>query len=125
MFRAHFRAAFRDVAVADAGLLTQQLPSVLGIQRVHLQFGIPDHQPRAGEDRLVLLVVSDDVADCLAQEALDALAEFLDAVDVLLPHPVVSVGTGGRPWRECRHLRGLLVVVRDVRDKIPDHRERP
>ena len=33
-------------------------------------------------------VVADDVADVLAQEALDALVEFLDPVDVLLHHAV-------------------------------------
>ena len=44
-----------------------------------------------GEALLLLLVVADDVADVLAQEALDALAELLDAVDVLLHHPVRAV----------------------------------
>jgi hypothetical protein len=34
-------------------------------------------EPRAGEGLLVLLVVADDVADVLAQEAFDALAELL------------------------------------------------
>ena len=38
------------------------------------------------------VVVAQDVADVLAQEALDALPELLDAVDVLLLHPVVAVG---------------------------------
>ena len=42
--------------------------------------------------RLVVLVVADDVADVLAQEALDALVELLDPVDVLLEHPPRAVG---------------------------------
>jgi hypothetical protein len=47
----------------------------------------PDHEARP--DELVLLVVvAQHVADVLAQVALDALPELLDAVDILLHHPV-------------------------------------
>jgi len=58
-------------------------------------------------------VVTDHVADVLAQEALDALVKLLDAIDVLLHHTVAAVGL----WRlepERRDLLGLLVVVGDV-----------
>ena len=54
-----------------------QLQAVVGVERVHLQLGEPHEEPRAREGRLVLLVVPDDVADVLAEEALDALAELL------------------------------------------------
>ena len=47
-----------------------------------------------GVVRLVLLVVADHVAHVLAHEALDALAEFLAALDVDLLHPVGAVGLG-------------------------------
>ena len=40
--------------------------------------------------RLVLLVVTDDVADVVAHEALDALAELLRALDVDLLHAVLA-----------------------------------
>ena len=70
---------------------------------------------------LVVLVVTDDVADVLAQEALDALAELLRALDVDLRHAVLARREVRR--REGRDLLGLLVVVRDVGDEVLDHRE--
>ena len=84
-----------------------------------------DEEPRAGERRLVLLVVADDVADVLAQEALDALAELLRPLDVdLLPSGTRRAARSGRR-RERRDLAGLLVVERHVGDQVPDHREGP
>ena len=47
---------------------------------------------RGPTNSVVLVVVAQDVADVLAQEALDALAELLDAVDVLLLHAPGAVG---------------------------------
>jgi len=47
------------------------------VRRVHLEFRDPHQEPRAGERRLVVLVVADRVAGVLAQEALNALAELL------------------------------------------------
>ena len=41
------------------------------------------------------VAVADHVAHVLAQVALDALAELLHAVDVLLVHPVLAVGARG------------------------------
>src|SRR5262245_5723357 len=38
------------------------------------------------------MMVTQDVTDILAQEAFDALAKFLDAVDVRLRHPPRAVG---------------------------------
>ena len=60
------------------------------VQRVHVELGDAHEEARAGEGRLVVLVVAHDVADVLAQEALDALAELLRALDVDLRHPVVA-----------------------------------
>jgi hypothetical protein len=55
-----------------------------------------------GEGRLVLLVVTYDVAGVLAEEALDALAELLPALDVDLRHPALAVRrrAGGLERRE-------------------------
>jgi len=50
---------------------------VPGVQRMHFELGDPHQEARAGECLLVLLVIADHVADVLAQEALDALAELL------------------------------------------------
>ena len=77
------------------------------VERVHVQLGDPHEEARAGERLLVLLVVADDVADVLAQEALDALAELLDALDVDLLHPVLARLAVGRR-RERRDLPAFL-----------------
>ena len=53
---------------------------------------------------VVLVVVAQDVADVLAEEALDALAEFLHAVDVLLLHAPGAV-------RRVRRARGLNFLI--------------
>ncbi len=76
------------------------------------------------KDFLVLLVVTDHVAGVLAQEALDALAELLRALHVDLLHPVLARLQVGRRG-ERGDLARLLVVERDVRDQVLDHRERP
>jgi hypothetical protein len=85
-FRADLGAALGDVAVAEAELLEGEPPAVQGVERMHLELGQAHDEARAGEVGLVLLVFADDVADVLAEEAFDALAELLDAVDIdLLP----------------------------------------
>ena len=55
---------------------------------------------------LVLVVVAQDVADVLAQEALDALAEFLHAVDVACCIRHVPSGASG-----LRGLNGLILFL--------------
>src|SRR5215218_4307698 len=117
-------AALGDVAQPQAHLLAEQLAAVAGLQRVHLQLGVADEHPRAGEAALVVLVVADDVADVLAQEALDALVELLHPVDVLLGHPVGAVGLPGT-GRERRYPLGHLEVERHVGDQVADDREGP
>src|SRR4051812_43964669 len=88
---AHLAAALGDVAVAQAELLLGGVAPVDDVQRVHVELGQPDEEPRPGERRLVLLVVTDHVAGVLAEVALDALAELLRALDVHLLHAVVAV----------------------------------
>ena len=84
-------AALGDVAVARCRASScAPRAAVARVERVHLELGDADEEARAGELGLVLLVVAHHVADVLAQEALDALAELLDAIDVLLLHPVVA-----------------------------------
>src|SRR5690606_36283471 len=61
----------------------------------------------------------------LAQEALDALPELHDAVDVLLVHdPGAVVVVGGAGLERLDALLDL-VVPRHVRDEVADRRERP
>src|SRR4029453_3376198 len=122
VLRADLGAALGDVAQPEAHLAAEQVTPVAGLQGVHLQLGVADEHARAGEAGLVLLVVADDVADVLAQEALDALVELLHPVDVLLGHPVGAVGLPG-PGRERRHPLGHLEVERHVGAKVADDRE--
>src|SRR6266545_329077 len=122
VLRADLGAALRDIAKADSGLGPGQLEPVVGVQRVHFELGDPHDEARAGEGRLVLRVVADDVADVLAQEALDALPELLAPLHVGLGHAARAVrllGTG----LEGRDGLGLLEVVRDIRDQIAVERE--
>src|SRR5207248_3585465 len=100
VLRAHLGAALRDVAVPDALFPDRLLLAVgTGVERVHVELGRPDEEPRAGEGRLVVLVVADDMAHVLAEEALDALAELLRALHVHLLHAVLARSHPGR-WRE-------------------------
>src|SRR6266508_282351 len=122
VLRSDLGAALRDIAKADSGLGPGQLEPVVGVQRVHFELGDPHDEARAGEGRLVLRVVADDVADVLAQEALDALPELLAPLHVGLGHAARAVrllGTG----LEGRDGLGLLEVVRDIRDQIAVERE--
>ena len=65
-------------------------------------------------------MVAQDVADVLAQEALDALAELAHAVDVLLADRPLGVGRR----RERRDPLVDLVVPAHVGDEVADDRER-
>ena len=68
---------------------------------MHLERGDADEEARAGKT-VVLVVVAQHVAHVLAQEALDALAELLHAVDVGLLHAPGAVRRVGRPRLERR-----------------------
>src|SRR5579875_3908326 len=82
VLRTDLGAALGDVAVADPLVLLRHALAVLRVERVHVELGGADEEPRPGERGLVLLVVTDDVTGVLAEVALDALAELLAALDV-------------------------------------------
>src|SRR5579864_4202262 len=114
VLRTHLCAALRDVAVAHARLSFQKRPPVEDIARMHLETRDPDHEPRPVEHAL-LVVLTQHVADVLAEEALDALAELHAPLDILLLHPPWLAGgqvlyAGG----ERRDLLVDLVVPADV-----------
>src|SRR5580658_2180676 len=115
--RADLGAALGDVAVAESELLEGEAPAVQGVERVHLELGEAHDETRPGEVGLVLLVVADDVADVLAEVALDALAELLAPVDVDLCHPVRAVRLL-RSRLETGDPPGDAVVERDVGHKV-------
>ena len=122
VFGTHLCAALGDVAHTDARLVLGEPASVVGVEWVHVELGVAQEVPRAGKCWLVLLVVTYDVANGLAEPALDALAELLAALDVLLLHPVVAVLV---PWDGCkrRDRLSLLVVERHIGDQVTDDRE--
>src|SRR5437867_2640017 len=119
---ADFGAALGDVAEAHARGVLHEGRAIDGVQRMHLEAGQLDEEAWPRECALVFLVIADDVTHVLAQEALDALVELLDAIDVLLHHPIRSVGLR-RLDPQRRHLLGLDVVVRDVGDEVADRRK--
>src|SRR3982074_692146 len=86
LLRTHLRAALGDVAHADAGARFDQLQPVIAVQRMHFQRREADKETRSREAAFVALVVANDVADILTQEAFDALVELLDPVYVALEH---------------------------------------
>src|SRR5881628_2030076 len=120
---AHLGAALGDVAEPDPGGGPAERGAIARVERVHFERRELDEKPGPRESRLVLLVVAHHVADVLAQEALDALVELLDAIDVLLHHPVRAVGLRGLEPERWDRL-GLLEVEPDIRDEVADERER-
>src|SRR4029077_14029700 len=89
-----FRAAFRDVAVADSVLTLQIDRAVPGIERVHFEGRRVDQVPGADEP-VEHLMIAQHVADVLAEEALDALPELLRALHVDLLHAPRAVARIG------------------------------
>ena len=93
VLRADLGAAFGDVAEADPEFVAEDVDPVLVVEGMHLQPGDADEE--AGPPEPVrLLVLAQDVADVLAQEALDALAELLDPVGLLLGEGPVGALAG-------------------------------
>src|SRR5258708_2859448 len=123
LLRTDPRAALGDVAEPDPFRLRQFLQPVLGVERMHLQRRDVGEEARADE-LLLKMVLAQDVADVLAEEALDALAKLLHALDVRLVHAPGAVGRVGRTRFEL--LDPLLdrEVPGDVGDQVLDGRER-
>ena len=91
--------------------------AVLGVERMHLQRGGVDQEARADE-LVVHVVVAQDVADVLAQEAFDALAEFLHAVDVRLRHAPGAVRRVGLARLELLDLLLDAEIPGNVGDQV-------
>src|SRR5215471_16472899 len=86
---------------------------------MHLEARDP-HEETGASELLLPVVVAQDVADVLAEETLDALAELLDPVEVALLHLPDDAGLR----RERRDLAVDLVVPGDIRHEILDDRKR-
>src|SRR5207237_2865477 len=113
LFRTDPGAALGDVAVPDAMQLLELPGPLFDVERMHLQRRGVGEEARADERR-GRLVLADHVADVLAEEALDALAELLHALDIPLRHPPGAVGSVGGAGAELLDLFLHLEVPGDV-----------
>src|SRR5947209_19110855 len=86
---------------------------------MHLQRSYPYEKARTRK-LLLLIVIPQDVADILAQETLDALAELLHTIDIPLIHLPLDCGVRLKRRDPLVH----LVVPGDVRHEVLDNRER-
>src|SRR6266853_338837 len=118
-FRTHFRAALRDVAVPNPELTLQVSDAILGVERVHLE-RCAIYQVTRTHELVEERVIAQHVADVLAEEALDAFAELLHALDVDLRHAPGAVRGVGRPRLELADARLGPKVPRHVGDEITD-----
>ena len=97
--------------------LPQFLEAILGVERMHLERGGVNQKARPDEF-VVLPVIAQDVADVLAEEALDALAELLDAIDVGLRHAPGAVRRVGRARLERPDFFLHAEIPRNVGDEV-------
>ena len=93
VFRAHFRAALGDVAVAYAVVASKVFQSALVVKRMHLESRTVDEQSGPYE-MVVQRMLTQDMAYVLAEKTFDALAKLLHSIDVLLHHSPCSVVRG-------------------------------
>src|SRR5262245_64170926 len=86
---------------------------------MHLESRYAHEESRSGKP-IMKPVTAQYVADVLTQEALDAFAKLLYAIDIALLHLPFHPGSRS----EGRDLSIHLVVPRDVSDEILDDRKR-
>src|SRR5688572_15793692 len=120
--RADLRAAFRDVAIADAMRILELPGAIARVEGMHLESGGVHEMPRADE-LLEHLMFAQHVTDILAEKTLDALAELLHALDVGLEDAPRTVRRVRRTRR--KRLDGQLCakIPRHIRHEIPDCRK--
>ena len=85
VFGAYFRATFCDVTKSDSKVFLQQLSPIQAVERVHLQAGDANEEARTTKF-LFLVMITQDMANVLTEEALDTFTELLDAVNIALVH---------------------------------------
>src|SRR5690606_12710765 len=92
VFWTDFRTTLGDIAVSDSVPTSQFADAVFGIERMQLKRCGIDQETRTDE-LIVLLVITQDMADILAKKTLNTLAKLLDAIDVFLFHTPRTVGS--------------------------------
>ena len=80
-FGTNLRAALGDVAVSNSVRFAKLVSPILYVERMHLERGSV-HEKARSDKSVELLVIAKNVADILAEIALDAFPEFLNAIDV-------------------------------------------
>src|SRR6202007_1071903 len=118
VFGANLGAALRDVAESDTELVFQQPRAGQAVEWMHFKAGNANEETRSAE-LFLFGVVAKDVADVLAEEALDALIEFLHTLHVALVHLPLDAG----PGLERRDFPVHFVVPGDVGNEILDQRK--
>ena len=122
VFRANFRAALGDVAITDAVVVLQIRDAILGIERMHFQrSGV--HQEAGSDELVVFVMIAQHMANILAEKTLDALSEFLNAVNVFLHHCPRSVGIVWFSWLKWFDLFLDAEVPTDISHKISNRRK--
>ena len=121
--RTNFRAALRNIAVTDALRVSQFINPVFSVEWVHIERGHVNQKARS-DKLLVFLMIAQDMANVLTQEALDAFPEFLDAIDVYLRHSPGSIGRIGRSRFELPDFFLYPEIPGNIRDQILENRKR-
>ena len=105
-------------AEANAKLIFEQAGAGLSVERMHFESRDADEESWAAE-LLHFLVITQDMAHVLAQEALYALAKFLHPIHIFLIH--LPLDTGAR--RERRNFLVNSVIPGDIGNQIFNHWE--
>src|SRR2546430_191138 len=113
-------ATLRDVAIADPARFAEIGPAVRLVERVHLVHR-GAHEKRGAHELGVLAVRAQHVTYVLAEEALDALAEFLGPLDLVLIHAPGTIRRVGGAGLERGDPLVDFVVPGDVGHEVLDH----
>src|ERR1700738_4789554 len=89
---------------------------------MHLERGCKDQ--KAWPDKLLVqMMIPQNMTDVLAKEAFDALAKFLDAIDVRLGDAPGAVRRVGRPWFEFLDFFLNAKIPRNIGRQIAEDRK--
>ena len=111
-------AALCNIAKSQPEFIFQKSYPRDPIQRMHLQRGHSHEETRSAKF-IVFIVLAQNMANVLAQETLNALAELLHPVNIFLQHlPLCS-----RTRLESRNLLVHFVIPGNISHQVLDHRE--
>jgi len=79
----NFRAALRDIAIAEAKLILEQASAVLSRRAEHFETGNANEETWAGKT-VPFVVFAKNVTNVFGRGSIDAFAKLLDAIDIQL-----------------------------------------